>query len=173
MELNELFRTVETSEEEDWFALPAPPVALWEHSRGPGDRWELVPTYYITAHAHRGDIEIVLAWGARPEMDRDRSLKDEVWVREGHFPDPEAPPTEVVLRYRGESIRSWNFVYLDGSRYLVPIPRPTVEDGKVTNYVTERESQPIGNLVWGLFHGSSSPYSNLKEFMESCKVRWE
>ena len=172
MELNALLALVEKSDSEDWFALPSLPLATWDSWQGPGDKWGLAPVFYSGAHAHRGDVDVVLAWGAESATDKNRNLKKEGWVTQGHFPDPEAPPTEVVLRYRGQPIEDWSFVYLDGHRLLVPIPEPVVAGTTVTGYYLPREKQAIGNLVFGLFVDDVT-WPNLRAVMDRCGVKWE
>lgn len=60
---------------------------------------------------------------------------------------------------------------MDGNRFLVPIPKPIVEEREITGHVIEKEQQVIGCLVFDLFEDSD--YDNLKVFMEDCNVQWQ
>jgi hypothetical protein len=142
MTLPELIAFVEGSEFEDWEQLPRPLLASWEHSTGPGKTWGLVPVHYGDAYVHKGDLDVVLAWGAEYEVDMHRDLQQDPWVVEGNFNDRPVPLTDVTLIYRGLPIREWEFARLDNRRILVPVP--DLAGGK---YVISPDLAKIGRLI--------------------------
>lgn len=76
-------------------------------------------------YLHHADVKLRLVLDRELAYDR----FDEPWVWK--FPNPSASKQMVYLEYDGARVRSFYFVWVDGHRYLLPLPKAR-EDLRVT-----------------------------------------
>lgn len=138
MTLDELLLTVESSTGDDWQRVNQRVIYDWEHIETGGEEF-VRPKSFSSMAVLKQDVDISLIWGATGD-----GLFQDKWVQEFH--SASATAHAVFLRYRGVILHKWDFVSVDGGRYIVPTPR-IVAPGK---FELSREFLPIGRLMFAL-----------------------
>lgn len=123
MKLDELLTTVTRSYANEWHDIEHQVHYGWEYGEkniAGGMYPYLEPNQHSNVAILKDDVDISLAFGAVINADF-----VEPWTQK--FPDEKGTSIAVELRYRGQVVYDWVFVFVDGGRFLMPIPK---RDGK-------------------------------------------
>lgn len=114
-------------------------------SRANPDEWALLPElvtedYVETILALREDLAVTLA------LFDDPSVPDfgESWVPPYHEVQPKM---QLELRYHGLVVERQYLVYLDGLRWLCPLPRPVEKNQWVLSAASDRLGAMLNRII--------------------------
>jgi len=124
-------------------------------------KWDKVSFNEVEKWIFRDDNSFVIDIQDAP------SLFNEEWTE--IFPDKSASKVEVFLKINNELItKPLTFVYVDGGKYFVPLPKKTIKDDEVEyswhkNSLESKVFQIIGDVKYSC--------KNLEEFAKMCNVK--
>jgi hypothetical protein len=140
MTLNDLVRTIESSHSSDWTVMEATTVHSWEHGVYSGE-YRLIPEQHTNHAVYTPDVDISIVWGAT-----ENENFQEPWTQK--YSDPSARMVHVETRYKGNTVQRSLAVYVDGSRYLLPLPE---FDSQNSRYVVKQDDLDFGRLLFELY----------------------
>lgn len=133
MTYEELIATISGSRVEDWTKVE-----------------DIVDDNCIYTASYKKDLDIVITWG------KGKSNFTEEWSM--RFPDKEHNESfELEVKYKGNKVKVFTFVYVDGYRYLMPLPKTDIEKSVTGNVVKKGPPPPIKFYV----QSSDMPFFNI------------
>ena len=117
------------------------------------DDWHLIPEGRIGADEHHyravfgPNVELTLAWGAK--------LHDpftEPWANQ--FADKSASSHLIDVNYAGALVDRLIFVYVDGSRGMIPLPEPVAKGDDEVGWQVESWRLNLVRTLHGLSGGT-------------------
>ena len=159
MTLDDLLEIIEKTTPEDWYLTKENPIARWHYGTLKGANF-LEPICHFKLLVLKSDIDISIAFGA-PITDP----FEEPWAKK--FLDSHAVLIAIHLRYRGALVYDWPGVYVDGSRYLVPLPeREKLSDG----FMIPRWRLKLARVLFALDE-CEGVYETVEQVLEKAGVR--
>lgn len=134
----EFLATIAGSTVEQWRRLNTQTMYGWEHGHNQRGNFIEPKTFELLA-VFKNEIDISLAIGATVADDF-----EEPWTAK--FADSSAHSVAVHFRFRGAVVYEWVGVYVDGGRYLLPMPTAAGAGA----YVVEQERMPLARLMFDL-----------------------
>lgn len=140
MTLDTLIDTVKSSHSSDWTVMEATTVHSWKHGIYSGE-YRLIPEQHTNHAVYKPDVDISIVWGATENDDFQES-----WTQK--YSDPSARMVHVEIRYKGNAVKRDLAVYVDGSRYLLPLPE---YDSQNNRYIIKQDDIVFGRLLFQLY----------------------
>ena len=158
MTLDDLLQAVKASNLEDWAFTGVHVVSDWTHGHFSGE-YRLIPNTHSNHAVYKPDVDIAIAWGATEREDFQES-----WTQQYSAPGGTMVRAEIL--YRGTLVYRWLAVFVDGGRYLLPLPEPDGEG----DYTVRRSDLDLGRLLFGL-QGSGGAASSVEDAFSMGGVR--
>ena len=146
---------VESSSVNNWTPIDYRPIHGWEYGESQKGSY-IKPIEHSGSAVFNDDVAVTIAYGAK-------CLEDfsEPWTET--YSDRRAASVYVVLKYNGVVVHTWLHVYVDGFRYLLPIP-----DSANGKFSVPKNKQGIGRLMFGI-SGTSGYAKTMEEaFKHAC-----
>jgi hypothetical protein len=128
---------------------------------------------WVRVHLRAGGDDGYLQHSRHPEFtiteseDSRKWDRDEPWMKKVIRPDKNAGSKKVYLNVNGVVVWSGDFMFLDGFRIYVPVPRVDFAEKEEDNTYYYDDVQVLVANVIGKYH----IYNSLKDFCEKADIR--